>query len=281
MKLPKKIENIKGMVEELYPYSPYHRQSNDPTRYRDVLEHLLKLENRHNTWYYDLSKELGHIRAVIIFCIMHSAQQFNFWYGNNKYKPFSGGTIVNTILHCGPSGLKKDIKNSCLGFIPERLRYLEECQNFNSELDTCLNLEAFIEKMLDLDSFNTDPFFKKGLLAIIEIRRILDNFYDKSRLDYIKADKFFSKELIDQFPIPADYRIPEWLGNKGLMNQELFFNKEFFPNSVEETFLRASTIKEVEILSMYCDLAPYQIDGLIFMDKSKDNNFHMCMTTAY
>lgn len=269
------------MVDTLYPYSVYHRQSNDPTRYRDVINILLPLKEKHDSWYFDLSEELGHIGAVISFSIMHSAQQFNFWYGNNKYKPFSGSTIISTLLTGSPSELRNKIKNSCLGFIPDRLMYLEECKNFNSDINHYFDLEAFIDSMLNLKSFNQDPFFKKGLLAIMEIRRILDNFYDKTRLDYIKADKFFSKELIDQFPIPADYRIPEWLANNGLMNPELFLNKEFFSNSVEETFLRSSTIKEVEMLSMYCDLAPYQLDGLIFTDKSKTNNFHMCMTTAY
>ncbi len=271
------------MVNSLASSSPFSNTTNDTIQYKMVVDELITENNlyRHNEWYKTISRDLLHIKAVIKFCITHSAQQFNFWYGNNNYKPFSGRTIVSALLRGGPSQLKKEIKNSCLGFIPERLHYIDECKHFDCDLDKYINLEEFIDKMLDLRSFNQDPFFKKGLLAIMEIRRILDNFYDKTRTDFIEADKFFSKELIDQFPIPADYRIPEWLANQKLLNGWMFLNKEFQPNSIYETFLRASTIREVDELSKVCNLAPYQLDGLIFMNKSETNDFHMCMTTAY
>ena len=281
--LPTKIKNINDMVNQLSIDSPFSNRSNDPIRYKQVLETLLKDDTirRHNLWYENLGKELYAISDVIHFCITHSAQQFNFWYGNNKYKPFSGSTIVTTLLHYGPTELKKEIKNSCLGFIPERLRYLDECNHFRNRLDNYNDLNHFIESMLELESFNQDPFFKKGLLAIMEIRRILDNFHSKDNMAFKEADAFFDKKIISQFPIPADYRIPEWLGTNKLLNDWMFQNKEFHSNSIYETFLRASTIMEVNNLAKHCEYAPYQLDGFIFTNKSLTNDFHMCMTTAY
>jgi hypothetical protein len=268
--------------------SPY----NDAIAYKMQLDTLNLKYTEYAQFYSQLAKfyykenfasDNDNIFDIIDFCVLHSAQQFNFWYGTSSYKPLSSSTIHNFIKNKDYNELRNTIKNSCIGFIPERLEYLDETLHWKHTLQrTGNNLNEFIDSLLELESFNQDPLFKKGLLAIMEIRRILDFYPNKFSDKYLYWDKFFDKDIIGKMPIPADYRIPEYLAKVGLLKTD-FLNKEYESNSQLEIAIRVATINEVYQLSNHTNYKTYELDSLIFMNKNKDsiNQYHQCMTTSY
>lgn len=272
-----------NMAIDLSTRSPYHNQYNGQIDYELLAKQFTKeMKKNYTDWYLELGMRFNDFQHLINFCILHSSQQFNFWYGDNKYKPFSGKVIIHHLLNSynGINDLKYEIKNSCLAFIPERLQYLDELSSTPISISEINDLNTFINYLLHFSAFNSDPFFKKGLLAIIEIRRILDNYHNKKSTEYKKLDKIFDKSLISQFPIPADYRIPEFLANNNILIESIL-NKEFIANSQDEAYLRSSTIVEISRISQATDIPTYDLDGYIFMNKKDYNHFHMCQTTFY
>ena len=278
-----KIQNI---IEFCKTYEPAQviNQSHFGLLDSNMLIEKLTLKQKDYFQFYEWIGTQISLEELISFCIIHSGQQFNFWYGTSKYKPFNSHNIITYIIDRNLIDLKKEIKNSCIGFIPERLRYLEETSNSvwqNDTFHSCKTLSEFIDALLNLETFNSDPLFKRGLLAIMEIRRILDSHPDKDSKLYKELNKVFDKKLISTLPIPADYRIPEFLAKNKMLN-EFFLNNEIIPHSEYEIAIRAASINAVFELSNISGLSTYELDSLIFMNKdSSDNKYHRCMTTAY
>lgn len=255
----------------------------------DKIKKIFNLEKLKNvkTYYSDLAKKLNYnIDNYIKFAIIHSAQQFNFFYG--YYKPTDSGIISEKILNIiMDDNSDENITNfinfllcSSLPNIPKRIVYLEETLS-------CLhnapkNFNEFFTTLLHMVSFNDDPFFKKGLLAIIELYRLISN----SSSFHEEDDKWFSfkveiEKIIDTLPIPADYRIPQWLAQNNIFYAHKILDKNLFEHQNEEIEIRATTIWIMRKIAYILEIKPYQLDGLIFTTKSNINNYHKCITTAY
>ncbi len=133
--------------------------------------------------------------------------------------------------------------------------------------------------------FANDPLFKRGLLAIIEIRRFLDalertrnNLLEKN-IHFKQLNRIFSKEFISTFPIPADYRIPQWLIYNQILPEP--YIKEYISNTNEEITMRSNTIVAINEIAKVKNIPAYDLDGYIFNNKINNNNFPKCSTTAY
>lgn len=291
--LPSKIQNI-------LDYCDYYKNEDKlPIWYKNSLtkeDYLSKIDivlatEEYKKFYLNVLKNFDDVQDLIKFAISHSAQQFCFWYGKQKLS--HSGIIHNALLKKDYEILEKYLKNSNLPFIDRRLYYLKECIYLDLNKYDYKNVNQFIDILLNFECFNEDPFFKKGLLVIQEIRRCLDVFIENKsncekifskhyirQLDYY--NKIFNIDIIKKFPIPADYRIPQLLAYFGIFYGGYFLDKEFQKDSEIEISLRVSTINEINKISDIFDIPPYVLDAKFFLlKKLVDNNFHKCLTTYY
>jgi hypothetical protein len=289
---------LKNILEFSYKYSniydcstpsfgPYDYQllekklSENMDNYRDVYTMMA------NTLFGD--GENINILEVLNYAVMHSALQYNFWYGSPDYKPFNSGIITEYIIGKDYQKLEDIIKNSVIGFIPDRLETLNNLRTLlsNGYLESRFfaknfNLHDFIDFLLEQKCFNNDPLFKKGILVIMEVRRILDHWPNKDDSIYRKLDKTFDTVEISTYPIPADYRIPEYLASVGAQTETL--NKYVIENSIEEIGIRTTSIRLINELHQISKLPTYVLDSLIFIDhkvNKSESKHHLCMTTNY
>lgn len=271
---------------DLYDYKLLEKKlSKNLDTYHEVYNMMAKELFDNN----QVSTNQANIFEVLNYAIIHSALQYNFWYGYQTHKPFNSGIITEHIIGKEYGKLEELIKNSVIGFIPERLetlnglRILLDDDYLESQiLSNNFVLDDFIDFLLEQKCFNNDPLFKKGILVIMEVRRILDHWPDKEDSIYQRLDKVFDATEISAYPIPADYRIPEYLANVGAQFETL--NKQVIENSNEEIGIRTTSIRLINELHQVSKLPTYVLDSLIFIDhkvNKSESNHHLCMTTNY
>jgi hypothetical protein len=289
---------LKNILEFSYKYSNTYNCSIPGFSLYDyqLLEKKLSenMDNYHDVYTMMANTLFGdgeniNIFEVLNYAIIHSALQYNFWYGSQDYKPFNSGIITEYIIGKDYQKLEDIIKNSVIGFIPDRLETLNNLRTLlsNGYLESRFfaknfNLHDFIDFLLEQKCFNNDPLFKKGILVIMEVRRILDHWPNKDDSIYRKLDKTFDTVEISTYPIPADYRIPEYLASVGAQTETL--NKYVIENSIEEIGIRTTSIRLINELHQISKLPTYVLDSLIFIDhkvNKSESKHHLCMTTNY
>jgi hypothetical protein len=289
---------LKNILEFSYKYSNIYDCSTPSFGHYDyqLLEKKLSenMDNYHDVYTMMANTLFGdgeniNILEVLNYAVMHSALQYNFWYGSPDYKPFNSGIITEYIIGKDYQKLEDIIKNSVIGFIPDRLETLNNLRTLlsNDYLESRFftknfNLHDFIDFLLEQKCFNNDPLFKKGILVIMEVRRILDHWPNKDDIIYRELDKVFDTVEISTYPIPADYRIPEYLANVGAQIETL--NKYVIENSNEEIGIRTTSIRLINELHQISKLPTYVLDSLIFIDhkvNKSESKHHLCMTTNY
>jgi hypothetical protein len=140
------------------------------------------------------------------------------------------------------------------------------------------DVDASISQLKKLICFKQDPFFKKGLFAVMITGRMLPE---------LKRDTAYA-EVLALLPVPADYQIPKMLRHYGLIEySDTLANMvdnhiPLLENSDMELNIRAATVLACDLLAEVNGISADVVDALLFMHrKESDALHHLCVTERY
>jgi len=220
----------------------------------------------------------AHIYAAIC-----ASLQYQFWYSDSNTRldginsQWINDTVKEELDHCNVAieNLKPllidRLMQSNIPKLKERLNSLDEI--FSVDLDLYghyhNSTKTSMRILAELPSFRQDPFFKKGVFAIMF------------------SDRLSGKGYSD-VPVPADYQIPKILEGldiisysselKGIIDNDIVIPM----NSKYEVAIRAATILACDKLAEYNNISTNEVDLWLFSQKDTFiGKHHLCDTINY
>lgn len=232
---------------------------------------------------------------LIMYFLIRDSVNFCFWYGRSSVRPNEsssgkladilseqfqitkrGETFYESIIY--PFGQK--LKKQRFPLVNERLVCLEELVCTDGILNAAHSPDSILERMItSCPWYTSDVFLKRASLFIGEI------FKSRSWIQY--TSNSWSVGIWD-FPVPADYHLPNVLRGLGLITYtpELAHavdTEQLIPKGSEmEAEIRAATVTVCRTLSQESHIPPPILDEYLFgRRKEFKTPFHLTITTDY
>jgi len=219
----------------------------------------------------------AHVYAAIC-----ASLQYKFWYADSKTRLGVNSQWINDMVkeeldHCNVSItdlkplLKDRLMTSNIPKLQERLDSLDDIFKIDLDLYGYYYKSSItsLRMLAEVPSFKKDPFFKKGLFAMMFSERLREAKYS-------------------DIPVPADYQIPKILEELGVIRYSAELKGIIDADTVipegskYEVAIRAATILACDELAEYNKISTNEVDLWLFT--KKDIGFqkhHLCDTTNY
>jgi len=270
-----------------------------PQTFDDIVKNIKKF---YRTWI-PLVWPVGvnsHEKLIIYFLIRDSVN-FCYWYGKPSCRPNGSqsgklaAVLSECFLHTTPGRLFYDrvitkfadrLCEERFTLIDERLACLQELHNCTQREDVLkavlISPSSALQQMIHhFPRYTSDVFLKRASLFIGEI-------YKTCGFSGRTTDVGTWETEIWDFPVPADYHLPNVLRGLGLIiyNEELAHvvdTGQLIPKgSGMEAEIRATTVTMCLVLSRMSQCPPPIIDDYLFGRRHEFKTpFHLTITTDY